>query len=116
VGYATLENFVVQAGHILTPTLGTYLIPTALDVPDAVDSIIVEHPDPVGPWGARGMGETPFIAVAPAVASAVHDATGVWFDRLPLTPQAVLAGLRRHSVRSLENTRAASLRDKGAIP
>jgi len=116
VGYATLENFVVQEGHILTPTLGTYLIPTALDVPDAVDSIIVEHPDPVGPWGARGMGETPFIAVAPAVASAVHDATGVWFDRLPLTPQAVLAGLRCHSVRFLENTRAASLRDKGAIP
>ena len=116
VGYATLENFVVQAGHILTPTLGTYLIPTALDVPDSVDSTIVEHPDPVGPWGARGVGETPFIAVAPAIVSAVHDATGVWFDRLPLTPQAVLAGLRRHSVRSLENTRAASLRDKGAIP
>jgi CO/xanthine dehydrogenase Mo-binding subunit len=105
VGYATLENFVVQEGHILTATLGTYLIPTVLDAPDAVDPIIVEHPDPVGPWGARGVGETPFIAVAPAIASAVHDATGVWFDRLPLTPQAVLAGLRRHSVRSLENTR-----------
>jgi len=113
VGYATMENFVVQDGYILTPTLATYLIPTVLDVPDVVDSIIVEHPDPVGPWGARGVGETPFIAVAPAVVSAVHDATGVWFDRLPLTPQAVLAGLRNHRVGSLEK-RAGESRDKGA--
>jgi CO/xanthine dehydrogenase Mo-binding subunit len=106
VGYAALENFIVQEGQILTPTLSTYLVPTVLDVPDAVDSIIVEHPDPVGPWGARGVGETPFIAVAPAVASAVHDATGVWFDRLPLTPQAVLTGLRNHGLRAVENTLA----------
>jgi CO/xanthine dehydrogenase Mo-binding subunit len=94
VGYATLENFAAQDGCILTPTLSTYLIPTALDVPSSIESIIVENADPVGPWGARGVGETPFIAVAPAIASAVHDATGVWFDAVPLTPQAVLAGLQ----------------------
>jgi CO/xanthine dehydrogenase Mo-binding subunit len=94
VGYATLERFVTQDGRILTSTLSTYLVPTVLDVPPSVESIVVEHPDPVGPWGARGIGETPFIAVAPAVASAVHDATGVWLDALPLTPQAVLARLR----------------------
>jgi CO/xanthine dehydrogenase Mo-binding subunit len=94
VGYATQEHFVSQDGHILTSTLSTYLIPTVLDVPQAVESVILENPDPVGPWGARGVGETPFIALAPAIASAVHDATGVWFDSLPLTPPVVLAGLR----------------------
>jgi CO/xanthine dehydrogenase Mo-binding subunit len=99
VGYATLENFVVEDGRILTPNLSTYLIPTALDVPHSVESLVLENPDPVGPWGARGVGETPFIALAPAVASAVYDATGVWFDALPLTPQAVLAGLRNGGAR-----------------
>jgi len=94
VGYTVLENFVTREGRIQTPTLSTYLIPTILDMPESCEAIVVETPDPVGPWGARGVGETPFIAVAPAVTSAVHDATGVWFDRIPLTPQAVLAGLK----------------------
>ena len=94
VGWATCENFVVEGGHILTPHLSTYLIPTISDVPEQVESIIVERPDPRGPWGARGMGEMPFIPLAPALVAAVHDATGVWFDELPLTPERVLRGLR----------------------
>ncbi len=93
VGYAVLENFVTEQGRILTPNLSTYLIPTVADVPDAVETHIIECPDPVGPWGARGVGETPLIAVAPAIAAAVHEATGAWFDRLPLTPPAVYANL-----------------------
>jgi CO/xanthine dehydrogenase Mo-binding subunit len=113
VGYATQENFVSQDGHILSSTLSTYLIPTVLDVPESVESLIIENPDPVGPWGARGVGETPFIAVAPAIASAVHDATGVWFDSLPLTPPAVLAAL--HSGGTVEEGEIIK-RDKGAIP
>jgi CO/xanthine dehydrogenase Mo-binding subunit len=114
VGYATQEKFVSQDGHILTSTLSTYLIPTILDVPEGVESLIVENPDPVGPWGARGVGETPFIALAPAIASAVHDATGVWFDALPLTPPAVLAGLRGSAGPVQEGE--SITRDKGAIP
>jgi len=74
--------------------MSTYLIPTSLDVPDEVVPLIVENPDQRGPWGARGMGEMPFIPLAPALVAAVHDATGVWFDRLPLTPQRVLNGLQ----------------------
>jgi CO/xanthine dehydrogenase Mo-binding subunit len=114
VGYATQEHFVSQGGRILTSTLSTYLIPTVLDVPEAVESLILENPDPVGPWGARGVGETPFIAVAPAIASAVHDATGVWFDSLPLTPPAILDGLRRGAAPVEEE--AIIQRDKGAAP
>jgi CO/xanthine dehydrogenase Mo-binding subunit len=94
VGWATCENFITEGGHVLTPHLSTYLIPTIIDVPEQVRSVIVEHPDPRGPWGARGMGEMPFIPLAPALVAAVHDATGVWFDEFPLTPERVLHGLR----------------------
>ena len=94
VGWATCENFITAEGHVLTPNLSTYLIPTIGDVPERVESIIVEQPDPRGPWGVRGMGEMPFIPLAPALVAAVHDATGVWFDELPLTPERMLRGLR----------------------
>ena len=93
VGWATCENLLTAEGRVLTPNLSTYLIPTIGDVPQRVDSIIVEHPDPRGPWGARGMGEMPFIPLAPALVAAVHDATGVWCDELPLTPERVLGNL-----------------------
>ena len=94
VGWATCENFITVDGRVLTPNLSTYLIPTISDVPKEVESIIVEHPDPRAPWGVRGMGEMPFIPLAPALVAAIHDATGVWFDELPLTPERVLRGLK----------------------
>ncbi|HNT25707.1 MAG TPA: xanthine dehydrogenase family protein molybdopterin-binding subunit [Anaerolineales bacterium] len=92
-GYAVLENFVQQDGYVKTSTLSTYLIPTVLDVPDAVHSLILEYADPIGPYGARGMGEMPFLPLVPAVMAALHDATGVWFYEFPLTPERVLRGL-----------------------
>jgi len=98
VGWATCENLLIKEGQVLTPHLSTYLIPTISDVPERVESIIVEQPDPRGPWGARGVGEMPFIPLAPALVAAVHDATGVWFDELPLTPERVLSGLARAGV------------------
>jgi len=94
-GYALLEDLKVKDGRILTDQLSTYLIPTILDIPDQVESVIVEVPDPNGPWGARGVGELPFLPTAPAIAAAVHDATGVWFDEFPLTAERVLRGLGR---------------------
>jgi CO/xanthine dehydrogenase Mo-binding subunit len=93
-GYAVTENLVVENGHILNPRLSTYLIPGILDIPEQVDSVILEVPDPRGPWGARGMAEMPFIPLAPAITAALHDATGVWFDEIPLTPGRVAAKLR----------------------
>jgi CO/xanthine dehydrogenase Mo-binding subunit len=93
-GWTVTEDLRVQEGHILNPHLSTYLIPTIVDVPDRVDSVILEVPDPRGPWGARGMGEMPFLPLAPAIAGAVYDATGVWFDGLPLTPERVVLGLQ----------------------
>jgi CO/xanthine dehydrogenase Mo-binding subunit len=92
-GYALTENFITKNGHILTDQLSTYLIPTVLDIPEKVESAILEIAEPNGPFGARGLGELPFLPVAPAIAAALHDATGVWFNEFPLTPERVLRGL-----------------------
>jgi CO/xanthine dehydrogenase Mo-binding subunit len=92
-GYSILENFIQKDGYVLTPHLSTYLIPTVHDVPDQVKSVILEYADPIGPFGARGMAEMPFLPLAPAVIAAVHQATGVWFYEFPLTPERVLRGL-----------------------
>jgi CO/xanthine dehydrogenase Mo-binding subunit len=92
-GYATIENFIVKDGAIVTPNFTTYLIPTVLDVADETESLILEDPDPEGPLGARGIGEMAMLPIGPAIVAAVHDATGVWFDQLPLTPERIVWGL-----------------------
>jgi CO/xanthine dehydrogenase Mo-binding subunit len=92
-GYALMENFVQKEGQTLTRGLSTYLIPTVLDIPQEVESLILEYPDPIGPYGARGMGEMPYLPLVPATVAAVHSATGVWFNEFPLTPERVLDGL-----------------------
>ncbi len=89
-GYALIENFIEKDGQALTRGLSTYLIPTILDIPQAVESLILEYPDPIGPYGARGMAEMPYLPLVPAVVSAVHSATGSWFNEFPLTPERVL--------------------------
>jgi len=94
-GYALMENLVVENGRVQNPYFSQYLIPGIKDIPQQVDSIVMELPDPIGPFGARGMAEMPFLPLAPAIAAAVHDATGVWFDALPLLPHRVAAGLAK---------------------
>ncbi len=97
-GYAILENLISVEGKIKNPYLSTYLIPTILDIPEEVKSVVLEYPDPIGPWGARGMAEMPFLPLAPAIAAAIHDATGVWIDAIPFTPDRVVAALRKQGV------------------
>ncbi len=93
LGYVLLENFIQDDGYVMTDKLSTYLIPTVYDVPEILESIVMENPDPNGPQGALGVAEMPFIPLAPAITAAVHNATGVWFDSFPLTPERVLEGL-----------------------
>jgi CO/xanthine dehydrogenase Mo-binding subunit len=64
-----------------------------LDIPDEVQSIILDFSDPLGPWGARGMGEMPFMPLAPATTHALRQAAGVWVDEFPLLPERVLSAL-----------------------
>ena len=97
-GYTLSERLRVEDGRLTNPTFSGYLVPGSMDVPDRIETVIVEFPDPIGPWGARGMAEMPMLVYAPAVVAALHDATGVWFNEIPLTPDRVLAGLKAAGV------------------
>ena len=92
-GYAIQEDYKMRDGYVLSDQLSTYLIPTILDIPEKVETVIVEVQDPNGPWGARGLGELPYLPVAPAIAAAIHNATGVWINEFPFTPERVLRAL-----------------------
>jgi CO/xanthine dehydrogenase Mo-binding subunit len=93
LGYALLEHFQVRDGHVLTAHLSTYLLPTALDMPEDITPVILELADPNGPFGARGMAEMALVPFAAAVAHAIQDATGVWLAQQPMTPERVLQAL-----------------------
>ncbi|MGQ9814058.1 MAG: xanthine dehydrogenase family protein molybdopterin-binding subunit [Candidatus Roseilinea sp.] len=95
LGWTTLENFIQRDGQALTQRLSTYLIPSVMDIPNVVESVVVENPDPHGVMGIRGMAEMPLLVVAPAVVAAIHDATGVWVNELPVTPERLLDALDR---------------------
>ncbi|MFO7634320.1 MAG: xanthine dehydrogenase family protein molybdopterin-binding subunit [Caldilinea sp.] len=96
MGWTLMEQYVQREGRAVTQHLSTYLIPGVLDVPTVVEPIILEFPDPQGPLGIRGMAEMPFIPTAPAIAAAIHDATGCWIDELPYTPDRVWKALAAH--------------------
>ena len=93
MGYCLMEEVKVDEGRILNPTFTDYKLVTTQDLPE-LDISFVETHDPAGPYGAKGVGESPLIPVAPAIANAVHHATGVRFTELPLTPERVLARLK----------------------
>jgi CO/xanthine dehydrogenase Mo-binding subunit len=92
LGYALVEEHATRDGRILNDQFSTYIIPTSLDTP-RIEALLVEHEYSWGPYGAKGLGETPIIAVAPAVTAAIHDATGVRIDRIPATPERVWSAL-----------------------
>lgn len=93
LGYALSEEMVWRDGRLANPSFMDYKIPGARDVPYEIRPIIVENPEPTGPFGARGIGEPGLVAVAPAVANAVADATGLRLRTLPLSPERVLSAL-----------------------
>jgi 4-hydroxybenzoyl-CoA reductase alpha subunit len=75
-----------------TPSLLEYKSLTSLDMPE-VDTVLIEDPDPNGPFGAKEAGQGPLLPVMPAVANAIYDAVGVRIDELPITPDKVLKAL-----------------------
>ncbi|MCC6975573.1 MAG: xanthine dehydrogenase family protein [Anaerolineae bacterium] len=99
-GYTIYEHLISVDGVIKNPFLSTYLIPTVWDVPHEVKSVILEYADPIGPFGARGMAEMPYLGIAPAICAALHDATGVWIDSIPLTPDRVIIALESSGIRA----------------
>jgi len=87
-GWALYENLVYKAGVLQNPSLSSYLLMTIKDMP-VIKPILVETEDPVGPYGAKGVGEPTLIPVPPAVANAIEDALGVRIRDLPVTPEKI---------------------------
>jgi CO/xanthine dehydrogenase Mo-binding subunit len=96
-GYALMEEVVAERGDFLTRGFSTYIIPTALDVPEQ-ETIIVEVPEKTGPFGAKGVGELPTCSVAPVIANAIHDAVGIRLQELPMTPEKVWKAMQKNEV------------------
>jgi CO/xanthine dehydrogenase Mo-binding subunit len=91
LGYGLLEEFDIDDGVPKQLNFDEYLIPTALDVPP-ITPIIVEHPDPAGPFGAKSIGEPANELAAPAILNAIAHATGARIYELPATLERVLLG------------------------
>ncbi len=89
LGMALMEEFFPGKGE----NLHDYLIPSAGDMPP-VESILIEDPSPIGPFGAKGIGEQAVIPTAPAILNAIHDAIGVRMHRVPATPNRIRAAIR----------------------
>ena len=93
MGHTLCENLLYSDGQPLNPNLVDYKVPAFTDMPRRFEVALTENADGPGPWGAKGMGESGIVAVAPAVANAVARATGVRIRELPLTPERVWRAL-----------------------
>ena len=89
IGMALMEEYIPGR----TENLHDYLIPTIGDVPP-IETILVEVPDPEGPFGAKGLGEHSLIPTAPAILNAIRHATGVMMAKVPATPSRILSAIR----------------------
>lgn len=94
LGYGLYEEIKKNQGKINTPSFATYLIPTAMDVPQ-IYPLIVEEPASSGPFGAKGVGEPALIPTAAGIANAVYNAVGIRITDLPITPEKVLSELNK---------------------
>jgi CO/xanthine dehydrogenase Mo-binding subunit len=87
------ESLVFENGQPLNPNLVDYRVPFMTDLPEVFESELVENQDGPGPYGAKGMGESGIVSIAPAIANAIVDAIGVRIRQLPLTPERVWRAL-----------------------
>lgn len=92
LGFAIFEDFKVEQGRVRTPDLATYIIPTALDLPD-METLTVEIPEPSGPFGMKGAGEIGIDGPLPAVANALAEAIGKRVCQSPLTAERILSAM-----------------------
>ena len=82
----------------MTRTFGQLKVPTILDAPE-IQSLIIEDPEPHGPFGAKGISEVATVPITPAILNAIYDAIGVRIYVLPATPDKILSGLRNRETR-----------------
>ena len=93
LGTALYEEVQLKDGRILNPNFTDYKIPTIENTP-YMKGFVLETPDKGGPYGARGIGEQPMIAVGPAIANALADALGIEMNTFPMTPERVLKAIQ----------------------
>jgi len=101
-------------GKILNPNLSDYKIPTAVDVPP-IRTIVIESDEPNGPYGAKEVGEGAIMPTIPAILNALHDATGIRFEKLPVTAERVAAALRGVSLRDDPSAESSSCIPKTGV-
>ena len=92
-GYALQERFPVRAGLPIAGGLAGCNLPTAVEAAPLIETVAIEGTESAGPYGARGIGEITMIPVVPAITAAIHAATGVWADEIPVLPERLLAAL-----------------------
>jgi CO/xanthine dehydrogenase Mo-binding subunit len=97
LGLALLEEMVTDeaSGVTLNGSFLEHKCPTISEYPGSMEVIFVEADDPLAPFGAKALGEPPSVPVAAAVANALHDATGIRFHEVPITPDRVLSALTK---------------------
>lgn len=93
IGQAIFEEIAYDNGQLINPNLVDYVLPSLGDMPAVIDPICVETPDRNGPHGAKGIGESALIPVAPAIANAIYDAVGVRIKDLPIKAEKIFLGL-----------------------
>src|SRR5258707_14811343 len=94
IGWALYEGMIYdENGQLLTSTLMDYALPQSQDMP-TITPLLVEVPSELGPFGAKGVGEPPVVAVAAAIANAIRDAVSVRMTQIPMTPERIFASLR----------------------
>ncbi|MDP6173492.1 MAG: molybdopterin-dependent oxidoreductase, partial [Rhodospirillales bacterium] len=95
LGQAFYENFKMDKGRTLNPTMVNYMMPLSTEHPN-FELVDIITDDPNGPFGAKEASEGSIISTPPSLVSAVHDATGLWITRLPVTPEKIVMGLRKN--------------------
>ena len=95
IGQAIFEEIAYDGGQLINPNLVDYVLPSLGDMPAVIDPICVETPDRNGPFGAKGIGESALIPVAPAIANAIYDAVGVRIKDLPIKAEKIYLGLQK---------------------
>lgn len=96
IGHSLYEEVKLDAkGRCVNPTLRDYKVPMIRDVPEDFRAVLIETNDPNGPFGGKSVSEIACNGAAPALAAAIHDATGVWIRSWPFTAEKILAGLGR---------------------
>lgn len=98
IGYTLMEELVMEEGRVINPNFLDYKIPAMNESPSGIEVVFVNAPDPLGPFGAKGLGENAVSPPVAAIANAIYDAIGIRFFDLPITPVRILEALSARAV------------------